>query len=158
MSFETDSKAPRPSSNAERAPQPEITARRQPSKRKRRSKAVPVLGAAGLSLALASEASIAAAAPSLDTMTRDAGVRHEITIREEEVCDISLATFHVFDKEGAKGFPAGKRPVTLGQGCCLFACLGGQSPSGFEGSSALGNDAYSPRPRRSTHKAARRRP
>jgi hypothetical protein len=37
--------------------------------------------------------------------------------------------------------------------------LGGQSPfSGFEGSSALGNDAYSPRPRRSTHKAARRRP
>ena len=131
---------------------------KQTSKRKRRSKAVPVLGAAGLSLALASEASIAAPAPSLDTMTRDAGVRHEITIREEEVCDISLPTFHVFDKEGAKGSPAGKRPITLGQGCCLFACLGGQSPSGFEGSSALGNDAYSPRPRRPTHKAVRRKP
>jgi hypothetical protein len=34
---------------------------KQNSKRKRRSKAVPVLGAAGLSLALASEASLAAA-------------------------------------------------------------------------------------------------
>jgi hypothetical protein len=91
-------------------------------------------------------------------MTRDAGVSHEITLRGEEVRYISLATFHVFDKEGAKASRAGERPVTLGQGCCLFACLGGQSPSGFEGSSAHGNDAYSPRPRRPTHKAVRRKP
>jgi hypothetical protein len=124
----------------------------QPSRRKRRSKAAPILRAAGLSLTVASEASLASAAAALDTMTRDAGVSHEITLREEEVRDISLATFHVFDKEGAKASGAGERPVTLGQGCCLFACLGGQSPSGFEGSSAHGNDAYSPRPRRPTHK------
>ena len=50
-------------------------------------------------------------------------------------------------KKGLKPSGAGERPATPGQGCCLFACLGGQSPSGFEGSSAHGNDAYSPRPR-----------
>jgi hypothetical protein len=49
------------------------------SKGKRRSKAIPVLGAAGLSLALASEASLASTAPALDTMTRNAGLSHEFT-------------------------------------------------------------------------------
>ena len=108
---------------------------RMNSKRMRRSKAVPVLGAAGLSLTLASEGSLATTAPVLDTMTRNAGVIHEITLRDEEVCDISLATFHVFDKEGTKTFQAGERPVTLGQACCLFACLAGQAAEG---------NAYSP--------------
>jgi hypothetical protein len=82
-----------------------------------------------LSLALANEASLASTAPALDTMTHNAGVSHEITIREEEIYDISLAAFHVFDKEEAKPFRAGERPVTLGQGCCLFACLAGQAAS-----------------------------
>jgi hypothetical protein len=99
------------------------------SKGKRRSKTIPVLGAAGLSLALASETSLASTAPALDTMTRNAGVSHEFTLREEEACDISLATFHVFDKEGTKAFRAGERPVTLGQACCQFACLGGKPRS-----------------------------
>ena len=67
-----------------------------------------------MSLTVATEASLASTAPALDTMMRDAGVI---------LCDISLAAFHVFDNEGAKPFPAGKRPVTVGQGCCLFACL-----------------------------------
>ena len=58
-------------------------------KRKRRSKAVPVLGAAGLSLTLASEGSLAIAAPPLDTMTRN--VIHEIALQEEEACDVTLA-------------------------------------------------------------------
>jgi hypothetical protein len=113
---------------------------KQTSKRKRRSKAVPVLGAAGLSLTLPSEASLANSV-ALDTMTRDAGVIHEITLREEALFDVSLATFHVFDKEGAKVFRAGERPITIGQGCCLFACLAGQAASE--------NNAYSlsaPRP------------
>ena len=89
-----------------------------------------------MSLALASEASLASTAPALDTMTRNAGVSHEITLREEEVCDISLAAFHVFDKEGAKPFPSGKRRVTFGRACCLFACLAGQAASE--------SNAYSP--------------
>jgi hypothetical protein len=125
----------------------------QTSKRKRTSKAVPVLGAAGLSLTLASEASLANS-PALDTMTRDARVIHEITLREEEACDVTLATFHVFDKEGAKAFRARERPITLGQGCCLFACLAGQSPT------VSGNNAYSPpapRPIRPAHKHVRKK-
>jgi hypothetical protein len=69
------------------------------SKRKRRSKAAPVLGAAGLSLALASEASLATPAASLDTMTHTARGHHEIVLYEEEIFDFSLATFRVFDKE-----------------------------------------------------------
>jgi hypothetical protein len=71
---------------------------KQNSKRKRRSKAVPVLGAAGLSLALASEATFASTSPPLDTMMRNAEVSHEISLRDEEVCDVSLATFHIFDR------------------------------------------------------------
>jgi hypothetical protein len=113
------------------------------SKRKRRSKAIPALGAAGLSLTLASEASLASTAPTLDAMTRNAGVSHEITIREEEVFDVSLAAFHVFDKEWAKPFRAGERPVTVGQGCCLFACLAGQAAS--ENNTYSPSVAYSPR-------------
>ena len=123
----------------------------QASKRKRRSKAVPVLGAAGLSLALASETSLTNS-PALDTMTDNAGVIHKITLREEEACDVSLATFHVFDKEGAKATRGGERPITLGQGCCLFACLAGQAASG--------NNAYTPpapRPIRPAHKHVRKR-
>ena len=119
-------------------------------KRKRRSKAVPVLGAAGLSLTLASEGSLAIAAPPLDTMTRN--VIHEIALQEEEACDVTLATFHVFDKEGAKAFRAGDRPITLGQGCCLFACLAGQAASQ--------NNAYlppAPRPIRPAHKHMQKR-
>jgi hypothetical protein len=85
-------------------------------------------------------------------MPRNAGVIHEITLREEEACDVSLATFHVFDKEGAKATWAGERSITLGQGCCLFACLAGQAASG--------NNAYTPpaqRPIRPAHKHIRKR-
>jgi hypothetical protein len=93
-------------------------------------------------------------------MTLNAGVSHEITLREEEVCDVSLATFHAFDKEGAKAFRAGERPITLGQGCCLFACLAGQSDTGFGGSSASGNNACSrppSRPIKPTHRHIRKK-
>ena len=40
--------------------------------------------------------------------------------REEEISDVSLATFAVFDKVRVWPFRAGERPVTLGQACCLF--------------------------------------
>jgi hypothetical protein len=74
---------------------------KQSPKRSRRSSAVPVLGAAGLSLALASGASAATAGSDANVLMRNAGTGHEITLREEEVADVSLATFYVFDKENA---------------------------------------------------------
>jgi hypothetical protein len=122
---------------------------KQTSKRKRRSKAIPALGAAGLSLTLASEASLAA--PALDTMTRQAGVGHEIILREDEIFDVSLATFYVFDKERAGAFRPGGRLIKV-TGCCEFACLAGQAASE--------NNAYSPpvpRPIRPAHKPVRKK-
>ena len=67
------------------------------SMRKRRGKAMPVLGAAGL-LALASGAS--AEAP-VDASMPSAGVSRQVFLGEEEISDVSLATFYVFDKENA---------------------------------------------------------
>jgi len=71
---------------------------KQASKRKRRSKALPVLGAAGLSLSLASGASAVPVGPALPTQNT-AEVGQNITLGEEEIADVTLATFYVFDKE-----------------------------------------------------------
>src|SRR6185295_15089813 len=68
------------------------------SKRRRPSKALPVLGAAGLSLSLASGASAVPAGPALPTQNT-IEVGQNITLGEEEIADVSLATFYVFDKE-----------------------------------------------------------
>jgi hypothetical protein len=122
---------------------------KQASKGKQGSKAVPVLGAAGLSVTLASGASLAATAL-LDTQTRNAEVSHEIALREEEIFDVSLATFYVFDKEGIA--QPGVRRLAAGCACCQFA----QAPS-----SAFGNDAFSslpPHPIRRPHKYVRKKP
>jgi hypothetical protein len=129
---------------------------KQASKRTRRSKAVPALRAAGLSLTLASEASLATTAPALDTVTRDAGVSHEVILRDEEIFDVSLATFYVFDKERAEPFRSGGRFIKV-SGCCEFACLAGQAASE---SNAYSPPAYSPpvsRPVRPAYGPARKK-
>jgi hypothetical protein len=68
---------------------------KQASKRKRRNTALPVLGAAGISLGMAGGAS--ATPPAAKVPSQDAGPR--VTLGEEEISDVSLATFYVFDKE-----------------------------------------------------------
>src|SRR4026207_1533650 len=73
---------------------------KQPSKRKRRSQALPVLGAAGLSLSLASTASAVPGGPAVNLSPSSNGDGNQIFLREEEIADVSLATFYVFDKEG----------------------------------------------------------
>ena len=95
---------------------------KQTSKLKHRSKALPVLGAAGLSLSLASAASAVpsglADMPTSKTGTDNTDVNENthvslapfyafdresegtgVTLGEEEISDVSLATFYVFDKE-----------------------------------------------------------
>ena len=37
-----------------------------------------------------------------DMPTQNTGVSHEIILGEEEISDVSLATFYVFDKENAE--------------------------------------------------------
>ncbi|SHH11582.1 hypothetical protein SAMN05443248_3736 [Bradyrhizobium erythrophlei] len=72
---------------------------KQASKPKRGTKAVPVLGAAGLTFSLVGGAS-AAAVPTQDVpRTPNIAPSHEFTLGEEEISDVSLATFYVFDKE-----------------------------------------------------------
>jgi hypothetical protein len=86
------------------------------SKRKSRSKSVPVLGAAGL-LSLAGGASAATGVPAADLqMTQKTAPSHEVTLGEEEISDVSLATFYVFDKENA-GKPQFSEKLAWWRGC-----------------------------------------
>ena len=93
---------------------------KQASKRRRGTKAAPVLGAAGLTLSLAGGAS-AAAVPVADTATAGNAFPNQITLGEEEVSDVSLATFYVFDKENSGLRDLG---VQLARGGC-GGCRGG---------------------------------
>jgi hypothetical protein len=93
---------------------------KQVSKRKRRACAVPLLGAAGLSLSLASGASAATEGPAADIPTHNTGVSHDITLGEEEISDVSLATFYVFDKENAGTSRSGVQ--LAGRGCRCGGC------------------------------------
>ena len=68
------------------------------SKRRSRAKAVTVLGVAG-ALSLAGGASGAASDSAGDTLTQNTAP--VITLGEEEISDVSLATFYVFDNENA---------------------------------------------------------
>jgi|SRR3954451_16769853 hypothetical protein len=93
---------------------------KQASKRTRRKEAVPVLGLVGVSLSLAGGASTANAAvadnPSQDRVPLPG---REITLNEEEISDVSLGTFYVFDKEDA-----GTSRVQLARGCRCGGCGG----------------------------------
>jgi hypothetical protein len=96
---------------------------KQASKRKHVTKAVPVLGAAGLSFSLVGGAS-ASAVPTADTpQTPNMAPGHEITLGEEEISDVSLATFYVFDKENT-GTLRGLVQEARGCGGCR-GCGGG---------------------------------
>jgi hypothetical protein len=93
------------------ATMPEV---KKTSKRKRMTKAAPALGAAGLTFSLVGGAS-AAVAPVNDAQpTPNYSPSHAITLGEEEIADVSLATFYVFDKESTA---AAKEGVQLARGC-----------------------------------------
>ena len=71
---------------------------KQASKRKRGRVAPPILGAAGAFLALGGGAS--ATMPIANVPSQDNAPLPVITLDEEEISDVTLATFYVFDKEG----------------------------------------------------------
>src|SRR5215470_15351537 len=81
--------------------EPEMARTKQVSKRNRRSKTVPVLGVAGLSLSLASGASASTGGPAADVAPQATSPNHELFLVDEEISDVSLSTFYVFDKENA---------------------------------------------------------
>src|SRR5206468_3089604 len=92
------------------------------SRRKGRKEAVPVVGLVGVSLSLAGGASAATAVPAADVPSWNTSPP-QITLNEEEIADVSLATFYIFDKENAGTRRFGEK---LAQGGCR-GCRGGCS-------------------------------
>jgi hypothetical protein len=85
------------------------------AQRNRRSKVVLTLEAAGLSLSLVSSASAA-----IGGMNGASSGPVSKQLYEEELCDVSLATFHVFDREnaGTQGWSARLAMGACGGGGC----------------------------------------
>src|SRR5579864_1623441 len=101
------------------------------SKSKRRSKALPALGFAGVSLSMAAGACASTSAAMANTPPTSQSQNHEIFVGDEEIFDVSLSTFYTFDKEnghggGCGGCGHGGGLGGCGHGGCRFGgCRGG---------------------------------
>ena len=98
---------------------------KQASKQKRTTKAaaVTVLGATGLGFSLLGSAS-ASTVPAADIAQSDnTSPNQRFVLSEEELADVSLATFHLFDKENVGG---GVQLARAGgcRGCAARGCRG----------------------------------
>jgi hypothetical protein len=81
---------------AEDATMPRV---KQPAKHATKASAVTALGAAGLGLSLAGSAS-ASTIPTADIpQSGNISPNQRFVLSEEEMADVSLATFHLFDRE-----------------------------------------------------------
>src|SRR6266699_3037087 len=91
---------------------------KQASKQKRTTKAaaVKVLGAAGLGLSLVSSASASTMPTAGIPQSDNTSPNQRFVLGEEEMVDVSLATFHLFDREN---FGSG---VQLARGCGGCGC------------------------------------
>ena len=100
---------------------------KQASKRKRGRTALPVLGAAGASLAMASGAS-ASAVPPENLPSGHAAPYPVVVLGEEELSDVSLGTFYVLDQEESQylGVQLAQRCGRGGGGCRGCAGAGGR--------------------------------
>lgn len=120
----------------------------QKQRRRKIAKAVPMMGAAGLSLALASAGAPAMAGREQGPPEPHIPAGHQITLHEEEISDVSLATFYVFEKENALPL----RPRTrfaMGAcgacgGCGCGGCAGGCWTGTDYTSSVFGGDSNLP--------------
>lgn len=99
--------------------------------KKRVKAALPALGAAGLTFSMVGGAS-AATVPANDVaQSTNYSPNHQITLGEEEVADVSLATFYVFDKEGTAAAKEGN--IQLARGCGCGRGCGGRGCRGCRG-------------------------
>jgi hypothetical protein len=118
-------------------------------RRNRKRKSVPVLSAAGLSLSLAAGPPTAIEASTTD-MPRGPVTLTQQLLHEEEVTDLSLATFRIFEKENAP--PRGVR-LSGGCGACgggfyLLPSVLGSPPGGSWSGPGRPTEPYVNRPRR----------
>ena len=114
---------------------------KQASRKKRTTKAaaVTVLGAAGLGLSLFGSAS-GSTTPAADIPQSDnTSPNHSFVLGEEEMQDVSLATFHLFDRENVGSAIQLARGCGCGRGCggCGHGC-GGCGHGGFGGCGHVG--------------------
>lgn len=128
---------------------------KQRSKRKQKRKAAPLLGAAGLSLSLATGASASMTGPTTDLPTRATAMSREIILAEEEVSDVSLAKFCVVDRENSGTFRPGRRFAMGGacagcSGCGGCGCWTGNTYS----PPLFGSDTSAPHKRVHMHKSS----
>jgi hypothetical protein len=120
-------------------------AKQAASKRRRRRKAVTVLGVAGM-LSLAGGASVAAVGPAGDPPTENTAP--VITLGEEEISDVGLTTFYVFDNENVgahrPGLQISRRGCRGYRGCrsCAAGCGGCGSHLNTNGGCGGGVDNY----------------
>jgi hypothetical protein len=111
---------------------------KQASKRKRLTKivGVPALSAAGLSLTLVGSASASAVVNADVPQSLNTTPDQRFILSEEEIADVSLATFHLFDKEsGIAGFTQVARGCGCGGG---GGCRGGFGGCGCRGCGCAG--------------------
>jgi hypothetical protein len=105
---------------------------KQVSKRKRRRVGLPAV--AGMSLMMAGGA--AANAPTANVPSlQDTSLRPAITLDEEEIADVSLGTYYVFDKENESQLGQGIRLAARGGGCgrCGGGCAAARCGGGGRG-------------------------
>jgi len=103
---------------------------KQSSKQKRVKVALPALGAAGLTFSMVGGAAAATVPANDATQSTNYSPNQQITLGEEEIADVSLATFYVFDKESTAAAKDGN--VQLARGCGCRGC-GGRGCGGCRG-------------------------
>ena len=104
--------------------------------KKRVKAALPALGAAGLTFSMVGGASAAAVPANDAAQATNYSPNHQITLGEEEIADVSLATFYVFDKEGTAASKDGN--VQLARGCGCGRGCGGRGCGGCRGCRGCG--------------------
>ena len=57
----------------------------------------------------------------------DTAARHEITLPEEEISDVNLATFYVFDKENARTPKVSEKLAWGCRGCGCGGCVASEA-------------------------------
>src|SRR5215468_9007653 len=101
---------------------------KQASKKKRVTKAaVPALGVAGLTFSAAGSA-LASAMPAADVQKQSFAPGMMVTLGEEEIADVSLATFRILDED-----EAALSGVLLARGCGGCRGCGGARGCGCRG-------------------------
>jgi hypothetical protein len=92
-------------------------------KRNSRKRVAPALGIAGVSLAMAGGASASTAGSAVEVPVQNTATHHELFLGEEEISDVSLSTFYVFDKENDATLKTGVK--TAWRGCRCGGCARG---------------------------------